>query len=112
MRVLGNERKRVSEAPKIIQCKAFWTEPKNRMKAMKAPGRPRGRPVGGWIYDLVGLGKAINLVKKCQHKFNAISVGYSLYPEVTGYDYCISDCDDCKESYAKCNTFLKTNLRG
>lgn len=99
----------MSEAPAIIHAKSFWEEPINSANSNKAPRRPRRQLAGSYIHDLIGLGKAITLCKKCQGKFNAPGNGYALYKEVTGYDHCISQCQDCNERNAKCNTFLKTS---
>lgn len=99
----------MSEAPGIIHATSFWAEPRNKVKAAKAPRRPGRQTAGSYIHDLVGLGKAITLCKKCQHKFNAAGNGYTKYKEVTGFDHCISQCQDCNEPYAECNTFLKNS---
>lgn len=93
----------------IIQAQAVWEEPRNREKIARAARRPKKYTAGGYIHDLIGLGKAITLCKKCQPKFkNFVKYGYTMYKEVTGYDHCISQCQDCNEFFTECNTFLKT----
>ena len=102
----------MTEAPAILHATSFWEEPKNKLESIKAPRRGRNKLAGSYIHDLIGLGKAITLCKKCQGKFNAPGNGYERFKEVNedaGFDYCISQCQDCNESLAKCNTFLKSS---
>ena len=93
----------------IVKGRSFWKRSENRLKAVKAPRRPSRKLAGSHIHDLVGLGKALLLCKKCQTKFNAAINGYEMMRETTGFDYCFGRCDDCN-SFTECNTYL--NFRG
>ncbi len=97
----------MTDAPAIVHAKSFWKEPRNNLKSKKAPKRNIRVPPGAYIADLVGLGKAITLCRKCQPKFNVAGSGYTKYKEVTDVDYCYSTCQGCREGIVECNTFLK-----
>jgi len=93
----------------IVKSTAWWAKPQNQLKAIEVQPRSKRKLAGSHIHDLVGLGKAITLCKKCQGKFNAAINGYEQMREVTGFDYCYSKCNDCY-TFGECNTYLK--LRG
>lgn len=87
----------------------YWSQPRNRLRAVEAAPRNKRKVPGAHIHDLIGLGKGLLLCKKCQGKFNAAINGYEQLAEVTGYDYCWAKCDDCG-NFGESNTYLK--LRG
>ena len=76
------------------------------VEAAKAPGRPRGRVPGGWIADLCGLGKSLCLCDLCAHKFRPQSYDYERRQAVPGHDWCIGECDGCREPFARCGLYL------
>lgn len=72
--------------------KASWRQPES--KPQEHPGKKYGKPVGGWIDDLVALKKAIILCWRCQPKFDHKR---SNYYKDGRFPYVVGRCDGCRE---------------
>ena len=70
-----------------------WTE-QELLKTREVSGTPSGRLTGGYIDDLVALGKCVWFCQRCRMKFNQKAYNYEVKPAlatVRGY------CDGCGE---------------
>ncbi len=68
----------------------------DRLKAAKGQrGAPAKRLPGGWIGDLVALGKAVVLCDWCRRKFDFRKAGYERRQLWPGQRFVMGDCDGC-----------------
>jgi hypothetical protein len=65
------------------------------------------RLAGGFIADLVALGKAITLCSFCEHKFAARRHGYSRKSLWPGQTWVTGPCDGCRNPLTRCTLFIK-----
>ena len=79
----------------------------DREKMARAPGRPHGRVAGGWVSDLVSLGKAVVLCGMCQKKFKAKSCGYEVRRLMPDKPYVIGECDGCGNTTRDGQLYMK-----
>ena len=79
-----------------------------------APGKPVGRTSGGWVHELMALGKAVMLCFHCENKLgkaDLLKYGYQKIKDIVGYDHVIGDCDGCRSKYVQCRFFQKRPAR-
>ena len=73
--------------------KFSWRQDASNRQPQEHPGRKYGKPVGGWIDDLVARRKALILCWRCQPKFDHKRADYyrdERFPTVIGR------CDGCR----------------
>lgn len=94
-------------APNIITAESERTTRMKARAAMAPQNIPRGRTAGGWIADLVALGKAVTLCFSCRRKFDHKRVGYHAARLTSTSTFVIGDCDGCRSRLARCTLFVK-----
>jgi hypothetical protein len=85
-----------------VLAKRAYTETE-RIAAMEAPGKTKGRGAGGWVHDLCALKKVITLCAFCTHKFNPGRLGYVKEKE---FPVVIANCDGCKSVMDRCTAYF------
>lgn len=94
-------------APSIVTSESERT-PRMKARAAEAPrALPRGRLAGGWVTDLVALGKAVTLCFSCCRKFDAKRHEYHAVRLTETSKFVIGDCDGCRDRLVRCVLYVK-----
>lgn len=83
---------------------------RERNRRMYAPtGVPTKRTRGGWLSDMVGLGKAIVLCGSCRRRYEEglVRENYAASQAVPGYNSVIGDCDACPGKFVSGTLFVR-----
>jgi hypothetical protein len=93
----------------IILVKKAWGL-KDILKSTEDPGRKKGKPIGSYIDDLVGLQKSIVLCEMCERKFDFKRHHYA---KPRGVPCWQGDCDACREFSPRAAFFIyEGNMAG
>lgn len=85
--------------------------PMEMLKSMYDPGRPKGKPIGSHLDDLVALNKAIILCRNCSTKFASTARKYKYFRSENDNLLVVrGDCDICRNFDVQSSLFLHESL--